>query len=418
MLRGGLRTVLPRVKWREGRTWIVLCVWAAMGVADRPIEAQVDSPAAHESRATIRELRRLYGAQPTWSGWVWHLQLDDVEHDLQAGDRAEVRVIETAAQQLFKASTLLLRDNRYRRLAAALSTRAQELAPVPADQWPADCRQHAQNYTPVTPEAITLARQEYQQRMHELERILTSLGPQERAWREFLLWSESRDLATSMFVAPAALDRLETRWCNASGVWNLPELVETSLSAQSYIRLLRGYLEIESPEQHAAAWNELAGWLEAREQTADSDLSKIVAAIVQRERLHQASPLTASIRRALSHPNIIVKVRTKWLQSQFAKRVDEPYQVNGVFAGANTTGAGRLLGLISCEVRPSNAVGQWIMRFEGTANAATTGVGKYSTRCAATPSGPCPAPPPPCGIVKVLCVLRCMRSKPMSPGRA
>ncbi len=49
--------------------------------------------------------------------------------------------------------------------------------------------------------------------------------------------------------------------------------------------------------------------------------------------------------------------------------------------------------------------------------ARTTGVGRKSTRCAATPTGPAPAPPPPCGIENVLCRLRCMRSKPMSPGR-
>ena len=38
-------------------------------------------------------------------------------------------------------------------------------------------------------------------------------------------------------------------------------------------------------------------------------------------------------------------------------------------------------------------------------------------RCAATPIGPMPGPPPPCGMQKVLCRFRWQTSAPMSPGR-
>ncbi len=38
-------------------------------------------------------------------------------------------------------------------------------------------------------------------------------------------------------------------------------------------------------------------------------------------------------------------------------------------------------------------------------------------RTADTPTGPAPGPPPPCGVEKVLCKLKCMTSKPRSPGR-
>ena len=34
-----------------------------------------------------------------------------------------------------------------------------------------------------------------------------------------------------------------------------------------------------------------------------------------------------------------------------------------------------------------------------------------------TPSPPQPGPPPPCGVVNVLCMLKCMQSIPASPGR-
>ena len=49
---------------------------------------------------------------------------------------------------------------------------------------------------------------------------------------------------------------------------------------------------------------------------------------------------------------------------------------------------------------------------------ATTGwPGRKGARCGATPIGPMPGPPPPCGMQKVLCRLRWQTSAPMSPGR-
>src|ERR1044071_1601479 len=43
--------------------------------------------------------------------------------------------------------------------------------------------------------------------------------------------------------------------------------------------------------------------------------------------------------------------------------------------------------------------------------------GRNLTRCLATPIGPTPGPPPPCGMQNVLCRLRWQTSAPISPGR-
>ena len=42
--------------------------------------------------------------------------------------------------------------------------------------------------------------------------------------------------------------------------------------------------------------------------------------------------------------------------------------------------------------------------------------GKNSTRCSATPIGPTPGPPPPCGMQNVLCRFKWQTSAPMKPG--
>src|ERR1044072_8145366 len=47
----------------------------------------------------------------------------------------------------------------------------------------------------------------------------------------------------------------------------------------------------------------------------------------------------------------------------------------------------------------------------------TTGSpGRYGARCAATPIGPMPGPPPPCGMLKVLCRLMWQTSAPIAAG--
>src|SRR5690606_19009525 len=46
------------------------------------------------------------------------------------------------------------------------------------------------------------------------------------------------------------------------------------------------------------------------------------------------------------------------------------------------------------------------------------GAGRYGARCDLTAHGPTPGPPPPCGMQKVLCRLRCETSEPHLPGLA
>ena len=46
----------------------------------------------------------------------------------------------------------------------------------------------------------------------------------------------------------------------------------------------------------------------------------------------------------------------------------------------------------------------------------TRGQGRNGTSLSLTATGPAPGPPPPCGVENVLCVLKCMTSKPAGAG--
>src|SRR3990172_4886282 len=61
--------------------------------------------------------------------------------------------------------------------------------------------------------------------------------------------------------------------------------------------------------------------------------------------------------------------------------------------------------------------GRFQSRVEPSPLLVTRGVGRNGSRCAFTPTGPAPGPPPPWGVVNVLWRLKWQTSKPKSPGR-
>src|SRR5580700_5407439 len=89
--------------------------------------------------------------------------------------------------------------------------------------------------------------------------------------------------------------------------------------------------------------------------------------------LGQSSPLTTSIRREFSRPNLIVEARRDWLQSALARRINEPYEVDDVIAGTRSIGRGTLAASLGCRFLPSSAAGQAVFYLQGTSIAQTRG---------------------------------------------
>lgn len=368
---------LPVATLSLARRAMLLCAALAATLAGpRTADAQIDTPAASEARAALHAVESEYGNRTQWSQWSRLLNLPDVRYELRAGDRAEPAALSAAILQLLGGRVPQFTEPPFAHLAKTLDVRAQELALIPASDWPSACRGRAEDYEPITPEAVEQARVEFARRLDAFERLLPSIRLPNDAWRAFLYWPETRELATPSKPAltPDAelLDRLETRWTAAPAVWDDDLLFETSLAARTYLRRLRGYLKGETRDQHAAAWNALAELLEPSGPDW-RDTSKIAPAVIDRERLGQGSRLTASIRRGLSRPNLIVQISRKWLEAQSSQKFDEPFEVDGVFAGTRSIGRGRMVGTMRIEILPSTAVGQWWLRIHGTSTARTRG---------------------------------------------
>ena len=365
----------------------------ALSITAATAQAQVDTPAAAEARGAFRAVRDQYQTRSDWNEWAAQLNLPDVQFELLAGERGEPQVLRQAVVELLAGRVPQFSEPPFARLAKALDVRAQELAVIPPAEWPSECARIGNLYHPVTVEDLQTARQAWDRHLDAFELVLPSVREEGSQWNKFLFWPESRDLA-SPTPAPAPshelLDRLEARWAAAPAVWDNEELYETSLAARTYLRMLRSYLVGETAGEYETAWNELSELLTTL--AADpSDTSRVAAAVTRRESLGQASRLTASIRKLLSRPNMVVEIDQDWLQSQFEQPVQEPYDVNGVFAGTRSVGRGELVGTMRAQILPSQAVGRWLLLFNGVSTARASGtqdrvrvVSRATTRVAAT----------------------------------
>jgi hypothetical protein len=337
--------------------------------------AQIDTPAAREARAALQAVQDTYGGYAQWKSWSTALNLLDVQCELLAGDRGRPDVMHQAVVTLLSGSIPEFSEPAFLRLAKALDVRLQELAAIPVGEWPSACQQAAANYRPITAETVADALAACRRRLEALANFYSPVRNPGDHWNTFLYWGEIQALANNQpgpAPDPQVLDRIETRWAAAPTIWDEPRLYEASLSVRILTRLLRGHLVAESAEQHAAVWNELGEMLAGLGENS-SQTAAIAAAVNRRESLGQASRLTMSIRRALSQPNLVLRVDRQWIESQFVRQIDEPFEVNDVFAGTRSVGRGVMTGTVRAEVLPSSAVGRLLLRFSGTSYARASG---------------------------------------------
>ncbi len=355
--------------------------------------AQLDTRAASEARSALRAMQQAYQHYDTWNVWVAELNLPDVQYELWAGERGRAETLEAAVAQLRAGRIPQFADAPFVRLAKALEARAVELQPLPSTEWLSSCESAGAAFVPVTADLVESARATSRDRLAAFAKHYPPIRDPKNAWHQFLYWDEVEYLTARMpgpTPAPAELDRIEMRWSNVPTVWHDDLLFEASLAVRHFIRLLRAEMIGETAPQRTAAWSELAQLLTAR--AMDPNLgAPIAAAVRRRESLGQASPLTATIRRELSRPNLLVEIDAKWLSNETRQPVDDSYDVNGVFAGTRSVGRGRMTGEMTTKVLPSLAVGRLELLFRGTSTARASGsqdrvnvVSRATTQVAAT----------------------------------
>lgn len=246
-----------------------------------------------------------------------------------------------------------------------MATRATVDAQGPPIDLVVACRAQATQRHAFTDGDMVEARSIVAARLRELDRLLSQIGSRGPAWREYLLWKATSEFAATGVADASLAEKLDRRWRVAVEAWSQPTLLQTSIAVRACLGAMRSRAANESPEQYAAAWNEIADLL-ANQQHGALDDQRLAAALVARERFCEAPLLTAAIRKELARPDVVVSMGRDWLESQLARRIDESYPIRGAIAGAQTSGVGHIVGQLALELLPSNSSGRWNLGFQGS----------------------------------------------------
>jgi hypothetical protein len=352
------------------KTRLLLLAWLLLAsAAVSPVRAQVDTAAAREARGALRQVERSYAGSSNWPLWSRQLRWADLAHELNAGEYAEATSLERAAGLLRDPNQFNFRNYEFQRLATALEARVAELKPIARADWPAEARRLSEAFAPIGPTQLQPARERVRVALNALENRLPALRSPEHGWSKFLSWPESRQLVSEASELPnQLLTDLETRWQQVLLVWDDPDVVEASLAVRTLIPLLRAKLYGETQAEHAAAWQSIAAAAEPGGNPA-----KLMVLVAVREGLAQSSPLTASMRRELTFPNAVVEISTEWFKQQAMQDIDEPYQINGFYAGAATRGNGRLNGKLELAIDRAAAAATLVQGLSAVSRSASQG---------------------------------------------
>ena len=284
------------------KPWQILLITVTLAsIAAPAVHAQVDTQAAREARDALRSVRDRYRDSAEWNEWAQKLNLPDVQFELLAGDRGEPEVLQTAVLELLAGRVPQFAEGPFARLAEALDVRAQELTPLPADEWVAACNAALESYRPVLPERVDAGRAACQKRLDAFAQFFPPINVSGSQWNAYLFWDETRAPLSKPSRDRPPLSRYSIAWKHAGPQRHPSGTMSRSMKLRSRSASTSAcYAEKSSPrsaEQHAVAWNELATLL-AEYSSGNPDTAKIAAAVNAREQRGEASRLTMSIRHA------------------------------------------------------------------------------------------------------------------------
>jgi hypothetical protein len=205
-----------------------------------------------------------------------------------------------------------------------------------------------------------------------LERQLVFTGNDLSTWRPYLYWPETYRLPERSDFDGARLDELETRWTNATLIWNDPELAHAAFVVRRFIERLRRTGDPNFPVRTSKRFEELVELLSADAAATSEARPSWAAALAEIEPYGVAPELTTAIRRRLSYPNMVIQLAPDILAQN--RPVNETFHVDQIIARARAVGTGRLTGELSWErpPLPDFAGWQWLLKATSVADTSST----------------------------------------------
>jgi len=253
---------------------------------------------------------------------------------------------------------------------------ATQPAVPPASRLAAAVRAAEAEFQPVTPERVDAARQTLRQAVDSLRSHLEQSGANGEAWKRFLHWGDlERQLSGAAQPDPEELRQVRQCFVGNHAGLERPVLVAVREALGQYAQLLEDARQPDLEQQFGTHLAALAGAVEAWTAAPSQETRTTVAShLGWLERRGQAPSAAEAVRRAISHPNLMLHVSEKVLVSVIGAPVDEVGPVADVILGTQVCGTGRTIGQITGSVVPNDPCAVFEIRMIATNYADTVGI--------------------------------------------
>ena len=261
---------------------------------------------------------------------------------------------------------------------AAVPTVKKPVSPAVA-KIAASVRAAKDQIKPVTAEQIAAAKASLYRDGGRLNRLLTSLGDDGWAWRDYLMWDVMvAEVKKTSGYDVAALAKAHRRYSAGFMGLEVPEMVEAAAALGEFTRAARGAENAKLKEEGAAQLETIAATLEAIGDDAPTaeQSAAIGAALGWLYDHHQQVPeVTATVSR-YSQPNLLVDVSERLLVSIAEQDIDDTAPVTDCILGTSINGVGRTIGRLDVDVIPDASQASFTAQMNAVSNARAVGTNR------------------------------------------
>ena len=217
-----------------------------------------------------------------------------------------------------------------------------------------------------------------------LNRLLTSLGDDGWAWRDYLLWEPMvAEVKKHADYDTELLARVHRRYSGGFVGLEREEVVETAAALDDFVRAARGAGHEDLTAEAGERLETIAATLEA---VGDDAPDAAQAATIGQALgwLHDHRQDLGAVREATagySRPNLYVDVSERFLAAAMEQPIDETAPVVDCILGTSIRGTGRTIGRLDIDVVENPHRAAFIAMMAGTNQARTVGTNRSALIC-------------------------------------
>jgi hypothetical protein len=259
-------------------------------------------------------------------------------------------------------------------VAACQATVASSQTPPP-QPLPAVIRAARSAFRPISQADVDRRRSELSAAIDRLDRYLRPGGSNGLNWKRFLRWDEMRaELQKGNNADLDALNEIQTLYASGYAGFEMPVYANVGVALRRYIDTLEAFTDRDARAHYEARIDALASDIEAYLQSPEeADTHRAGMILGELAASGQAPQVVQSVRRQLSHPNLLIEADQRFIAAGIEEPVNDAGPVQDVILGTQICGNVQTVGYVNAELGNTTNYAAIDILMLGTAYSQTVG---------------------------------------------